>query len=219
MRYPGSGVGWSVGPVSAVGVASPQGLGGGGRRWQNATQSFQSGLVSGLGASSGAVPPPTLGRAGEPVMGQPVAAQLAQGSQRCPAGGVRQSMAGGGPAAAAVTLGRRWWSRPGAGGAGMGGGGALAPFVPPGGGQYAAAGGGGSSYGGTGQPCWSTGRAATGTWRGADGGRDVGKERRRDAARRDSDPDLAVAKRVLTSLIVGTLRPRTRWCWIGLSRC
>ena len=37
--------------------------------------------------------------------------------------------------------------------------------------------------GGTGQPCWSTGRAATGTWRGADGGRDVGRNDGGDAAR------------------------------------
>jgi hypothetical protein len=76
-----------------------------------------------------------------------------------------------------------------------------------------------AATGGTGQPCWSTGRAATGTWRGADGGRDVGGTTAGMLPERDSNPDLAVAKRVLTGLIVGAAAARTRWWWIGLSRC
>ncbi len=195
-------------PSAPSASTSPQGLGGGGSPLANATQSFQSGLASGLGASSGAVPPPTLGRAGESVMGQPVAAQpgVAQPSVAQPASA--PSMAGGGPAAAAVPSAGGGGAGPGAGGAGMGGGGALAPFVPPGGAQpvppptaTAAASAtppapptppGGQPGGQQPAPGAAPMVAAT------SGGTTAGM-----LPERDSNPDLAVAKRVLTGLIVG----------------
>ena len=197
-------------PSSPVGAAStsPQGLSGG-SPLANATQSFQSGLASGLGASSGAVPPPALGRAGESVMGQPVAAQpgAAQPGVAQPAS--TPSLASGGPAPAAVTSAGGGGAGPGAGGAGMGGGGALAPFVPPGGAQAA--------------PPQAAATAAAAappaSPPSAAGGQPGGQQSTPGAApmvaatsggttagmlpERDVNPDLAVAKRVLTGLILG----------------
>ena len=192
-------------PSAPSASTSPQGLGGGGSPLANATQSFQSGLVSGLGASSGAVPPPTLGRAGEPVMGQPVAAQPGAGQPGVAQPASAPSMAGGGPAAAAVPSAGGGGAGPGAGGAGMGGGGALAPFVPPGGGQptpppaatAAATAAPASPAGQPGgqQPAPGAAPMVAAT----SGGTTAGM-----LPERDSNPDLAVAKRVLTGLIVGT---------------
>ncbi len=196
-------------PSGPSASTSPQGLSGGGSPLANATQSFQSGLASGLGASSGAVPPPTLGRAGESVMGQPVAAQpgVAQPSVAQPASA--PSMAGGGQPAAAVASAGGGGAVPGAAGAGMGGGGALAPFVPPGGAQpvppptaTAAASAtppapptpAGGQPGGQ-QPAPGAAPMVAAT----SGGTTAGM-----LPERDSNPDLAVAKRVLTGLIVGT---------------
>ena len=192
-------------PSAPSASTSPQGLGGGGSPLANATQSFQSGLVSGLGASSGAVPPPTLGRAGEPVMGQPVAAQPGAGQPGVAQPASAPSMAGGGPAAAAVPSAGGGGAGPGAGGAGMGGGGALAPFVPPGGGQptpppaatAAATAAPASPAGQPGEQQPAPGAAPTVA--ATSGGTTAGM-----LPERDSNPDLAVAKRVLTGLIVGT---------------
>ncbi len=194
-------------------VTSPQGLGGG-SPLVNATQSFQSGLASGLGGSPGAVASPVLGRAAEPVMGQPMAAQPGSTPPGGAPTGVAQpasaapSVGGGGGAAAAAVPSAGGGG--GAGGAGMGGGGgALAPFVPPGGAQPAAppaataaataspatssVSSGGGQPGGQ-QPAPGAAPVVAAT----SGGTTAGM-----LPERDPNPDLAVARRVLTGLILG----------------
>lgn len=141
-------------------------------------------------------------------MGQPVAAQPGAGQPGVAQPASAPSMAGGGPAAAAVPSAGGGGAGPGAGGAGMGGGGALAPFVPPGGGQP------------TPPPAATAAATAAPAPPASPAGQPGGQQPAPGAApmvaatsggttagmlpERDSNPDLAVAKRVLTGLIVGT---------------
>ncbi len=195
-----SGGALSSGGVSPSAPTSPQGLGAGGSSspLANATKSFGSGLSSGFGGATGAVPPPSMGRA-EPLVGQPVSAQ--PGSPQ-PASAPSVATHGGPSAATPAPTGG------GVGGGGMGGG-ALAPFVPPGGhapppppvppssptaAASPSAPAGGAQPGG--QQSGSAGPAMVAS---ASGGTTAGMLP--DEA---DNPDLAVAKRVLTGLVIGT---------------
>ncbi|MDQ1322250.1 MAG: hypothetical protein QG655_3495 [Actinomycetota bacterium] len=189
-------------PSAPSATTSAQGMGGG-SPLVNATQSFQSGLASGLG-SPGAVPPPGSGRAVEPVMGQPVAAQPAGAQAGVPQPASAPSVASPGPAAAAAYPG----GGAGHAGAGMGSGGALAPFVPPGGAQPAPPPAATAAAAASPAVAASSSSAQPGGQQPAPGGAPMvaatsGATTAGMLPERDPNPDLAVARRVLTGLILG----------------
>ncbi len=198
LMKPPAGSALSGGAVAPSAPTSPQGVGTGGSSspLANATKSFGSGLSSGFGGGAGAVPPPSMGRA-EPLVAQPVAAQPTPQPASAP------SVSGGGPSAAAPAP----TGGGGVGGGGMGGGGALAPFVPPGGhatppappSSPTAAASSSAPAGGAQPGAQQSGAGGPAMVASTSGGTTAGM-----LPEADRNPDLLVAKRVLTGLVIGT---------------